>query len=745
LSKAAFAISREGEQKDVPAAGKTTVTYRVALLMETYVPVVGYAAYVPDYHIGVTGLANGFELLTSNTSAATSATATALNIPDGDIHVTAPANFETYTGRAWGGTQGFNNLFAYSDSNGGYQLTARTVGTPDSNTGYPFVSAPLQVVYPTPTDPSKDQVRVGMQPAAGSSNPGNVAISFYDGSNKIVTSYSFNFPKFGPVPGAFLASTTSSATVSGSNGTGSNDTPATLQERVNQMVTAGNVYSGAIDQQWTLSKQIICQKDVVRGVELGHGDLRLLALHGSDTNNAFVTHKDYANTAYPQAHSLQLSAGSANYIDQAQTTTSSTASLKTISRGTLVANTATAFFNSAGSSSCFVPQAPSAMVSATSRIASVSDFSNGIASESDGPHILKADEGNSSVAGMTWSMSTQYPYQNQLFPYDNRLSDAFSPNRQISSPVQLGTLPSQPFSSVPWQTLLFRPDFAGTAVHPGLKSPADHLLLDLFWMPVIDPYPISESLSTAGKVNMNYQIAPFTYINRSTAMIGALKSTQIEALPVDYAKDYKNTAYTPDPKKNRPPLSFLYPVDAAQTLLFFKEKFANTDPSRNIFKSASEICSIPLAPTHGVNTPVNTGHGFNTPTTPKYTVNIAGASDAASLRNRIQTFWSNNTLTGDNTLEAPYNALYPRLTTQSNTYTVYVRAQALQVGGPSTGGKFTNIQKRVTGEYRGSYEIERYIDLNDPSIPDFASPANASKTVYRYYKFRILSAKQFVP
>ncbi|MDD5351286.1 MAG: Verru_Chthon cassette protein A, partial [Chthoniobacteraceae bacterium] len=72
LSKAAFAIIREGEQKDVPAAGKTTVTYRVALLMETYVPVVGYAAYVPDYHIGVTGLANGFELLTSNTSAATS-------------------------------------------------------------------------------------------------------------------------------------------------------------------------------------------------------------------------------------------------------------------------------------------------------------------------------------------------------------------------------------------------------------------------------------------------------------------------------------------------------------------------------------------------------------------------------------------------------------------------------------------------------------------------------------------------
>ncbi len=33
-------------------------------------------------------------------------------------------------------------------------------------------------------------------------------------------------------------------------------------------------------------------------------------------------------------------------------------------------------------------------------------------------------------------------------------------------------------------------------------------------MPVVEPYPISEPLSTAGRINMNYQIVPFTYINR---------------------------------------------------------------------------------------------------------------------------------------------------------------------------------------------------------------------------------------
>ncbi len=37
-------------------------------------------------------------------------------------------------------------------------------------------------------------------------------------------------------------------------------------------------------------------------------------------------------------------------------------------------------------------------------------------------------------------------------------------------------------------------------------------MMDLFNMPTVEPYAISEPFSTAGKVNMNYQILPYTYI-----------------------------------------------------------------------------------------------------------------------------------------------------------------------------------------------------------------------------------------
>src|SRR5205814_806167 len=142
------------------------------------------------------------------------------------------------------------------------------------------------------------------------------------------------------------------------------------------------------------------------------------------------------------------------------------------------------------------------------------------------------------------------------------------------------------------------------------------------------------------------------------------------------------------------------------------------NPGLGVFKSASEICSIPLAPTQNALTPISTGHPTNVPppAVVLHSTNIAGAADAAALRTEIQKFWSYNTLTGDNVAEAPYNSLYPRLTTQSNTYAVYVRAQTLQVPKSAVDGIFTSIPERVTGEYRGSYEVERYLDLNDASM-----------------------------
>jgi len=86
----------------------------------------------------------------------------------------------------------------------------------------------------------------------------------------------------------------------------------------------------------------------------------------------------------------------------------------------------------------------------------------------------------------------------------------FSLNRILPSPGMFGSLPASVKGFNPssgegsWETLLLRPPPG----HPGTSAPHDHNYLDLFWMPVVEPYAISEPFSTAGKVNMNYQIFP---------------------------------------------------------------------------------------------------------------------------------------------------------------------------------------------------------------------------------------------
>ena len=72
----------------------------------------------------------------------------------------------------------------------------------------------------------------------------------------------------------------------------------------------------------------------------------------------------------------------------------------------------------------------------------------------------------------------------------------------------------------------------------GLRS-RDHLLLDLFTMPFVEPYLISEPLSTAGRVNLNYQIAPYGYIKRSTALRAALHPLRVTAVKTNLLNTYK--------------------------------------------------------------------------------------------------------------------------------------------------------------------------------------------------------------
>jgi uncharacterized protein (TIGR02600 family) len=285
-----------------------------------------------------------------------------------------------------------------------------------------------------------------------------------------------------------------------------------------------------------------------------------------------------------------------------------------------------------------------------------------------------------------------------------------------------------------WETLLFRPETrtVNGRPHPGTQSPKDHLIMDLFWMPVIEPYAISEPFSTAGKINLNYEIAPFSYIRRATALHGALKAEEPLVLPNSISKIYKlwdhETNETPllpsdsscqDPwvhdnwtrlfAGQAPYDKLRRPIDAAKTLTQADERFANGD----IFRSASEICELHL---------------------------VREGETLADYR--TGTVWQNALITGDNTRERPYANLYARLTTRSNTFTVHVRAQVLRQPGPDWTVWREGVATPVS-EYRGSTLLERYIDPSDPSLPDFATAADGDAD--RAYRVRVLSTKKFSP
>jgi hypothetical protein len=140
------------------------------------------------------------------------------------------------------------------------------------------------------------------------------------------------------------------------------------------------------------------------------------------------------------------------------------------------------------------------------------DWDRGLSKHIDGAFANKVDEGNVWFDYTDADNGSRVPYFRGRGIEETGRS-FFSPNRQIASAVMFGSLPTGVVRGFPWQTLLFRPD-RGTKPHPGAQTtsaPADHLLLDLFNLPVVEPYAISEPFSTGGKVNLNYVLAPFGY------------------------------------------------------------------------------------------------------------------------------------------------------------------------------------------------------------------------------------------
>jgi uncharacterized protein (TIGR02600 family) len=277
-----------------------------------------------------------------------------------------------------------------------------------------------------------------------------------------------------------------------------------------------------------------------------------------------------------------------------------------------------------------------------------------------------------------------------------------------SLPVKLwsGNTGSHPLSStadIPWRTLLFRPQ----AGHPGSPNPPDHLWLDFFWMPVVEPYAISEPFSTAGKINMNYAIEPFSYIRRATGMVSLLRSEKITAIPTSRAFTYKY-------RYNVPVLSdeFRKPIDAQATLGQLDGVFS----AGGIFRSPTQICDYHLVPQGQT---------------------VAGMSS----------FWAANALTGDNSRERPYANLLGRVTTKSNTFTVYYTVQALKNPVNLPQDTWNESKGVVLSEYRGNTTLERYINPNDTRIPDYATNNATIGTdpLDRYYNWRVIQHTQFAP
>ncbi len=356
--------------------------------------------------------------------------------------------------------------------------------------------------------------------------------------------------------------------------------------------------------------------------------------------------------------------------------------------------------------------------------AQTGDFDNGTGTDMDGPYVNKPDTGYQISSG-----TYVYPYFGHFA--ENSSASFFSPNRQVPSPGMFGSLPVGIMSHHPWRTLLFRPQPAhpdgvpvpdagltrtGGSPYAGLA--ADHLIMDWFWMPVVEPYALSEPFSTAGKINMNYQLAPFTYITRATAVDALLKSQRMLATPnMPTAGNWKvPVGYGSD--LSGPPTSADFRSDlnlgvTGGTLRQFDETFASGD----LFRSATQICDIYL-----------------TPQGQSWTTN----ADA-------ENFWKQHQLTGDNSRERPYANLYGCLTTKSNSFTVHFRVQALQKIPGTAPAQWVEGHDKLLSEYRGSSLIERYVDPQDPSLPDFAAPNAASVALDSFYKFRVVSTKKFSP
>ncbi len=430
------------------------------------------------------------------------------------------------------------------------------------------------------------------------------------------------------------------------------------------------------------------------------GDIRLVAAT-DDPSAFFEPHAEYSNSSIRIAHSLAASEIGSESLEPGGT------------YGSLVPS-----IPSSDYPTWQKPDVPAGVM-----VSADADWDTGPGLMRDGAWINKADDGlDNKHDGASPYIGTRFALQDTQAIGGSR----FSPNRQMPSAVMFGSLSTGVKRQLPWRTLLFRPAVSylpGGVAHPGGSGPPDHLLLDLFWMPVVEPYAISEPFSTAGKINLNTQIAPFTYLHRDTGLHAAMASLRITAINPDaptaggtrLVEKYNGSwaAASARSPSIGGDVSIRRLVDIPQTVRLIRERLRDNRP----FLSASEICEIPLVPREEDGAAV-----------------VSDSDSLADFDTKLGQFWDSHRLTGDNALERPYAHLYPRLTTRSNTFTVHVIAQSLRKSATSPEGEFGDGQGAATGEWRGSFLVERYLDP--------ASQTVQPGTPLGPYKLRVISSRK---
>jgi len=454
------------------------------------------------------------------------------------------------------------------------------------------------------------------------------------------------------------------------------DTFPTPRLATNRLVGSG---TNTLPERWIEANGRFFENtnDVLRTIPLDEGDIRLLA--GPNTSTSFFK----AQTDYSSNTTMVLPAADTG-------------------RGNLTRNGRLITGATYGASRPFVPDHINGAFTSTG---APGDWDNGTGIVGDGPFINAPDPGSIVPAG---------PAAPAYFDNSNTTASTsstfFSPNRQMPGPGMFGSLSTGVQRRLPWQTLLFRP---GPPNHPGALTPPDHLLLDLFWMPVVEPYAISEPFSTAGKINMNQQIVPFTYINRTTGLQAALAAEQVARVARGQASTYKSGGVLTNV---RLPLNL---SETNGTLRQFKERF----DSGQIFRSATEICDIYLVP----------------------------AGKTWTSNGAAQTDWYGDdfAMVGDNTRERPYAHLYNKLTTKSNVFTVHYHAQVLQKPKARLDAEPTIFDAaagdKVLAGQRGSTTFERYLDPADPRIVATDPASAAATSLEEFYRARIVHTTIFSP